>query len=139
MKLALALASAVLALAVGFLIGSSNAFDDGARERPPASNLDQILGPVGRGDLTMDVAIKDGLINGSDVLTVPFDHRLTLHISSDVDEELHVDGYHLFVKLHAGETTTAYLWSGTQGVYTIYLENRKQPIGRLSVEAKPFD
>ncbi|HLG12622.1 MAG TPA: hypothetical protein VI876_12765 [Dehalococcoidia bacterium] len=101
-----------------------------AQEGP---DLDQILGKVGRGDTTVALTLRDGQLDGGELVKVPYDHRLTFNVSSDVDEELHIEGYHMFTQLRAGQTVTAHLWTGTAGAFHIRLEKSSRVIGLLDV------
>jgi hypothetical protein len=86
-------------------------------------------------DKTFDLVVQNKkLISGSKVLSVQQNDNVTIHITADQDEELHLHGYDLHVDLKKGKPGTLSFVASSSGRFPYELEHSSTVIGALEVQ-----
>ena len=86
---------------------------------------------------TFDLVIKDGkLISGTDTLKVTEKDQVTINITCDCDEELHLHGYNKSVDLEASKSAQLTFSANLTGRFPFELEKSKTELGALEVLPK---
>ena len=67
----------------------------------------------------IDVEISDGEVTGPDVFEVALGDRVDLWVVSDIDDEMHVHGYDIFVDLEAGVPFNLGFVADVPGVFAV--------------------
>lgn len=81
-----------------------------------------------------DLVVSGGrLVSGPTVIQVQEGDNVTLHVTADASDEVHVHGYDLRAKLHPGEMVTFQFVARRTGRYTIELHHASEEIGALEV------
>lgn len=80
---------------------------------------------------TFDITIEGSTVTGGGRITVPLGETVTLRITSDVDDEVHIHGYDLFVDLEAGVTAEVTFPADIPGVVEIETHNSHLVIANL--------
>jgi hypothetical protein len=134
MKKQLTVSLAVLAIAFIATIGTVLALDRGRGSDDAQPDYSIALGaPVTR---IVEVSIARGELAGGIIRSRQND-VLLLKITSDQDEQFHVDGYHAFATLKRNRRVNLEVWTATPGQFPIYLDKQKKLIGHLEVTPAP--
>lgn len=81
--------------------------------------------------------VTDGQrVHGPEVMEVAQGSRVTLEVTSDHTDELHVHGYDLARALPAGETVSLSFPADTSGRFTIELHGAHQELSVLQVQPR---
>lgn len=84
------------------------------------------------GVVTLVVA-KGRLVEGPSVVKATVGDRISMRITSDADDELHLHGYNLKLRLRAGVPATLAFQAGRSGRFTYELHRRDVELGALEV------
>ena len=86
---------------------------------------------------SFDIVVKDGkLASGPDRMKVLEGDQVTLRIQSNANDELHVHGYDLKLRIKAGEIATLQFAATRSGRFELELHRRHAPAGALEVYPK---
>jgi hypothetical protein len=86
---------------------------------------------------TFDLVIKNKkLISGPETIQVRENDQVTLNITSDEDEELHIHGYDKSVNLEKDKPTTLTFLANLTGRFPYELEKSATDIGTLEVRPR---
>ncbi len=86
---------------------------------------------------TFDLVVKaKELVSGPEVLQVIKGDQVTINITSDEDEELHLHGYDKSVDLEANKKANITFTANLTGRFEYELEQSKIEIGALEVQPK---
>lgn len=80
-----------------------------------------------------DITVEAGTVTGGGRVAVEVDQVVTLRVTSDVAEEVHVHGYDLFEFVEAGETIEIVFSANIPGVFEIELEASGLVLAELEV------
>ena len=81
-----------------------------------------------------DFVVRDGKpVSGPLALRVRQGEQVTLHIDSNANDELHLHGYDLKVRIKAGEPATLEFAATRTGRFELELHNRHTQLGALEV------
>ncbi len=84
-------------------------------------------------EFTLKVANKK-LVSGPDILTAKVGDTVTIKITSDIEEELHLHGYDKSVDLSPNQEATLSFVADASGRFPYELEKSKTEIGALEVQ-----
>lgn len=95
-------------------------------------------GPAARsassGDDVFELVVKNGkLVSGPALLQVHEGEQVTLHISSDRSDELHLHGYDLHARIEPGQMVTLNLTANHTGRFGLELHKAHTELGALEV------
>lgn len=83
---------------------------------------------------TFELRVRDGkLVSGAASLQVRQGDRVTLRIDSNVNDELHVHGYDLKMRIKAGEPATLQFAASRSGRFELELHRKHAQVGALEV------
>jgi hypothetical protein len=82
--------------------------------------------------ISIDVR-QNEIVGRESTIIVGRGDKLLFKISSDVSEDFHIEGYHLFGKLNPKEDLKLTLDAETPGKFPIFLDKSKKLIGYLIV------
>jgi len=86
---------------------------------------------------TFDLVIQNRkLISGPQVMKANQDDAVTINITVDEDEELHLHGYNLHVDLEKGKPGSLSFIASSSGRFPYELEHSSTEIGALEVQPK---
>ncbi len=86
---------------------------------------------------TVDLVVRDGkLVSGSESLQVRQGDQVTLRIDSNFNDELHVHGYDLKLRIKAGEPAVLHFAAARSGRFELELHRKHQQLGALEVYPK---
>jgi len=89
--------------------------------------------PANKTATTIDVQIQDGAPNGGvQKITVSRGDSVTLVVSGDSNDRVHIHGYDLYVDLNAGSGSTTFE-ALIPGVFEIELESSARKLVQLTV------
>jgi plastocyanin len=81
-----------------------------------------------------DLVVKDGkLVSGPAALNVRQGDQVTLRIQSNANDELHVHGYDLKMRIKAGDTATLQFAATRSGRFELELHRKHTRLGALEV------
>lgn len=84
-----------------------------------------------------DLVVKNKkLVSGQEVIQVTEGDQITINITSDENEELHIHGYDESVDLEANKMAQLSFTANLTGRFPYELENSKTEIGALEVQPK---
>ncbi len=83
--------------------------------------------------VTIDVAVAEGAVTGGGEVAVPLGEAVTLRVTSDVADEIHVHTYDLYADVEAGGTATLEFVADVPGVHEIELESAGLELVSLEV------
>lgn len=86
---------------------------------------------------TFDLVVKSKkLVSGPDTLSVTEGDQVTINITNDEDEELHLHGYDKSVDLEANKSAKLEFSADKTGRFPYELEKSKTELGTLEVQPK---
>jgi heme/copper-type cytochrome/quinol oxidase subunit 2 len=71
----------------------------------------------------IDITVSDGKVTGGGRKQVTKDERVTLRVTSDKADEIHVHGYDISVDINANERAELTFTPNAEGVYEVELED----------------
>lgn len=80
---------------------------------------------------TFDIAVVGSTVTGGGRITVPLGETVTLRITSDIADQIHIHGYDLFVDLEAGVTAEVSFAADIPGVVEVETHNSQLVIANL--------
>lgn len=80
---------------------------------------------------TFDIAVEGSTVTGGGRISVPLGETVTLRITSDIADEVHIHGYDLFVDLEAGVTAVVSFAADIPAVVEIETHNSDLVIANL--------
>jgi heme/copper-type cytochrome/quinol oxidase subunit 2 len=80
---------------------------------------------------TFEIVIEGSTVTGGGRLSVPVGETVTLRITSDVADEIHIHGYDLYVDLEAGVTSEVSFPADIPGTVEIETHNDRREIASL--------
>lgn len=80
---------------------------------------------------TFEIGIEGSTVTGGGRIVVPFGETVTLRITSDIADEVHIHGYDLYVDLEAGVTAEVSFTADIPGVVEIETHNSHLVIANL--------
>ena len=83
--------------------------------------------------ITIEVSVTDGEVTGGGRHEVSVGEPVTLRVTSDVADHVHVHGYDLIVDVQAGETAQLAFDATIPGVFEVELEDARIPLLELEV------
>lgn len=139
-RTSLALVAALLLAACGD-DDASTVTDDPAVEEtsttmPPASEAEDgtstttVPEPAGT---VIEVSVAGGQVDGGGRTAVPLGDAVTVRVTSDVDDHIHLHGYDVLVDVAAGETAELTFTADIPGVFEVELEESRIPLLELEV------
>lgn len=78
-----------------------------------------------------DIEVEGSTVTGGGRISVPVGETVTLRITSDIADEVHIHGYDLFVDLEAGVTAEVSFVADIPGVVEIETHNSQLVIATL--------
>lgn len=81
----------------------------------------------------VEVTVTGGEVEGPGRVEVPLGEDVTVRVTSDVADEVHVHGYDLFADVPAGGTGEVSFTADLPGVYEVELEGAHLPLVELAV------
>ncbi|MEX2653430.1 MAG: hypothetical protein WD532_00185 [Acidimicrobiia bacterium] len=78
-----------------------------------------------------DITIEGSTVTGGGRISVPLGETVTLRITSDIADEVHIHGYDLYVDLEAGVTAVVSFAADIPGVVEIETHNSDLVIANL--------
>ena len=108
--------------------------------RPAASNSSQTNRPEPTGTATSTTKVFNlvvqnrTLVSGPSTLGVTQNDNVTINITVDENEELHLHGYNLHVDLEKGKPGSLSFVASTSGRFPYELEHSSTEIGALEVQ-----
>ncbi|MDQ5856588.1 MAG: hypothetical protein M3302_09865 [Actinomycetota bacterium] len=92
--------------------------------------------PVGPAIQTISITVRGGQVTGdTGRVTVPLGTRVTISVTSDVADEIHVHGYDRKGEIStAGGTGSVSFTASTPGVFEVELEEAKLQLVQLQVD-----
>lgn len=128
----LALVIAALALLAGLFLWLRP--EPAAPLAAPAGKAASALPAAAPAAQVFDLKIKDGkLLSGPERIEVQQGDTLTLRITSDHADELHLHGYDLTLPLPAGQAAELHLVADRSGRFEYELHHAHQGLGALEV------
>jgi len=92
---------------------------------------------VARAEQSFDIVVKDGkLASGPESMKVREGDQVTLRIHSNANDELHVHGYDLKLRIKAGEPATLQFAATRSGRFELELHRKHAAAGALEVYPK---
>lgn len=86
---------------------------------------------------SFEIVVKDGKLAGApEKMQVRVGDQVTLRIQSNANDELHVHGYDLKLRIKAGELATLQFAATRSGRFELELHRRHTPAGALEVYPK---
>ena len=86
---------------------------------------------------SFDIVVKDGKLAGApEKMQVRVGEQVTLRVQSNANDELHVHGYDLKLRVKAGELATLQFAATRSGRFELELHRRHSPAGALEVYPK---
>ena len=82
---------------------------------------------------TIDVSIESGEVVGPTAFSFTVGDAVSIWVVSDVDAEIHVDGYDVFFEAAAGVPTEVALTADVPGIFEVELEGTHTPLFALEV------
>lgn len=99
---------------------TSTASEPGSASSPATTATSSTTGSVTSTIPPMiDVELSDGEVTGPDVFEVALGDRVDLWVVSDIDDEMHVHGYDIFVDLEAGVPFNLSFVADVPGVFAV--------------------
>jgi hypothetical protein len=81
----------------------------------------------------IEITVAEGKVEGGGRKQVDKDEPVTLRVTSDVADEVHVHGYDISKDVPAGGTVRFSFPARIEGVFEVELEGRKQQLAELRV------
>ena len=92
---------------------------------------------VPRAEKSFDIVVKDGkLASGPESMKVSVGDQVTLRIQSNANDELHVHGYDLKLRIKAGELAMLQFAATRSGRFELELHRKHSAAGALEVYPK---
>jgi plastocyanin len=89
---------------------------------------------IAQPEKTFDLVVKNGkLASGPANMKVRVGEQVTLRIQSNANDELHVHGYDLKMRIKAGDTATLQFAATRSGRFELELHRKHTPLGALEV------
>lgn len=136
------LASVLLALtAVLVACGDDDSADTIETSTPVTAPEDEESAPTEATETTavpaegtlIEVTVTDGNVDGGGRHRVPVGETVTLRVTSDVADHVHLHGYDVLVDVAAGETAELTFDATIPGVFEAELEDARIPLVELEV------
>lgn len=74
-------------------------------------------------ETVVEVAVSGGEVRGGGRTTVPLGETVTVRVTSDVDDHIHLHGYDVLADVRAGETAELVFTADIPGVFEVELED----------------
>jgi len=85
--------------------------------------------------IVITLTVSGGEVTGADErVSVPIGSEVTIQVTTDVDDEVHVHGYDLRRDVAAGEQATMTFTADIPGVFEVELEDAGLPLVSLEVQ-----
>lgn len=81
----------------------------------------------------IELSVVGGQVEGGGRHRVPLGDQVTLRVTSDVDDHVHLHGYDELVDVAAGETAELTFEATIPGVFEAELEDRRIPLVELEI------
>jgi heme/copper-type cytochrome/quinol oxidase subunit 2 len=125
-------AGAAAALALSLASCAGKAPDTAAAEPSPTSTAGSSL--TSSAGTTVDVSYANGQTTGGGRIPVTLNSPVTIRVTSDVADEVHVHGYDLMTDVHPGTPATVTFDATVPGVFEVELEDLGQQLLTLQVQ-----
>jgi heme/copper-type cytochrome/quinol oxidase subunit 2 len=79
------------------------------------------------------LSLAGGEVTGGGRITVPVDEEVTLRVTSDVPEEIHVHGYDKYLDLAPGATASVTFTADIPGIFEVELHGSGEKLADLVV------
>lgn len=100
----------------------------------PADDLQPANQPV---TTIIDLTVINGRISkGNSLVRLPLDSEVTINITADANDELHLHGYDVLIPLTADKTASATFTADKLGYFEYELHHKHQTIGAIEVVTK---
>ena len=90
---------------------------------PEPSDADQVI----------EVSVSDGAVEGGGRTSVSLGDTVTIQVTSDVDDHIHLHGYDVLADVVAGETAELTFDATIPGVFEVELEDARLPMLELEI------
>lgn len=90
-------------------------------------------GGGGASDGSLEVTVEGGEVSGDTEATVPVGTDVTIEVSADTDDRIHVHGYDLYADVSDGSGTVEFT-ADIPGVFEVELEESGTLLVELTVE-----
>lgn len=81
----------------------------------------------------IDVTVSAGEVQGGGRTEVPLGETVTIRVTSDVDDNIHVHGYDVLAEVAAGDTAELTFTADIPGVFEVELEDSGIPLLELEI------
>lgn len=85
-------------------------------------------------DAVIDVSVTGGTVEGGGRVSVSLGEEVTIRVTTDTADEVHVHGYDLFADVAPGEPAEVTFVADIPGVFEVELESSHLPLLTLAVE-----
>jgi heme/copper-type cytochrome/quinol oxidase subunit 2 len=131
----------VIVAGIALVIGLFFVFRSGSDEdetTPAATTVETTTEEIGTSEpvieRTLEVTVQDAkAVGGVQHLTVDKGDRVSITVTSDVEDEVHVHGYDLMQDVAPGEPVQIRFTATIAGRFEVELEERGTPIAELEV------
>jgi hypothetical protein len=131
----------VLVAGIALVIGLFFVFRSGSDEdetTPAATTVETATEEIGTSEpvieRTLEVTVQVAKpVGGVQHLTVDKGDRVTINVTSDVEDEVHVHGYDLMLEVAPGAPVEISFTATIAGRFEVELEDRGTPIAELEV------
>lgn len=105
-----------------------------AAETPdPSTTTSAPTTTVAANATTVMLTVTDGVVEGGGRIAIPLGHTVTLVVTSDVDDEVHLHGYDLTADLTAGQPGELIFDATIPGVFEAELHDAGTPLAELEI------
>lgn len=124
-----------IVIGIILLLGIAQIFQ--ATQKPKTSTPVATASAVQTNIKTFDLSVKDGkLASGPEVIQVHEGDNVTINVTSDADQELHLHGYDKRLNLKKGVSLPLMFQANLTGRFIYELEDKKIDLGALEVLPK---
>ena len=81
----------------------------------------------------IEVAVRGGQVQGGGRTQVSLGETVTIRVTSDVDDHVHLHGYDVLTDVHAGGSTELVFTADIPGVFEVELEDARIPLLELEI------
>lgn len=81
----------------------------------------------------LEVAVTGGEVQGGGRIQVPLGETVTIRVTSDVDDHVHLHGYDVLADVRAGEPAELVFTADIPGVFEVELEDARIPLLELEI------
>jgi heme/copper-type cytochrome/quinol oxidase subunit 2 len=82
----------------------------------------------------VEITVEDGSVTGDiDRIDVPLGDQLTIRLTADIEDQLHVHGYEILSDVSPGQLSETTFTTNIPGIFEIHLEDLGIELARLQV------